>query len=134
MAQMMLSAHSPADYALRFARSLGMEPGAGEKLNDRATALEADPAMATRVGCALLQGKMAPPPVMRAAAIAVEAARIPTLVVSGGWSPFFDLVSRTTARLTGGRFEIVPAPNHFVQDVSATAFNDLVEQFMATPR
>lgn len=125
---MLLSSRTPADYAVAFARSLGAE-GAAEP-NDRVTALEGDAALATSFGCAMLQARMAPPPVMRAAAEAVARAGVPVLVVSGGWSPMFDFVSEVAARLTGGRFEIVAAPNHFLQAVSAEAFNTLVDRFM----
>ena len=73
---------------------------------------------------------MASPEAMRAAADAVATAHIPTLVISGGWSPFFDRVGEVVARFTGGRLETVAAPNHMVQDGAADAFNAVLERFM----
>lgn len=126
MGGMFLQSKTPAQYALAFARTLS----AADQPNDRVGSLEADADMATRFGCAMLQARMAAPEAMRAAAKAVAAARIPVLVVSGGWSPVFDFTSEVAARLTGGRFEIVAAPDHFVQVSSAEAFNTLVDNFM----
>lgn len=126
MPRLFLASETPADYAVNFARSLLGEPGD----HDPVAALEADRETAARFGCTVLQGRIAAPEVLRAAADTVAKADIPVLVVSGGWSPFFDLVGRSVARLTGGRFEIVPANGHMVQDVSADAFNTLVDAFM----
>ena len=52
------------------------------------------------------------------------------LVVSGGWSPFFDRIGEVVARFTRGRLETIPAANHMVQDVSAGPFNAALEAFM----
>ena len=126
MGGMFLQSKTPADYALAFARTLS----AADQPNDRVDSLEADQDMAMRFGCAMLQARMAAPEAMRAAAEAVAAAKLPVLVVSGGWSPVFDFTGEVAARLTGGRFEIVAAPNHFVQAASAEAFNALLDDFM----
>ncbi len=129
LVQLMLQSQTPAEYAVRFARTVLGPPDDAEALR-RAAALEGDGDTAACVGCALLQGKMASPETMRAAADAVAERRVPVLVISGGWSPFFDRIGEVVARFTGGRFEIVPAANHMVQDVSADAFNQLLEEFM----
>lgn len=129
LAQLMMRSNTPAEYAMDFARSV-LGPPDDKEVIDRVAALEADNALATSVGCAVLQAKMAAPESMRAAADVVAARGIPVLVISGGWSPFFDQVGEIVARFTNGRFEIVPAANHMVQEVNATAFNTLLDQFM----
>ncbi len=129
LAGLMLQSETPADYALNFARTV-LGPHDDPETAARVAGLQADRELAARVGFAVLQGRMAEPPAMRAAADAVAAARIPTLVISGGWSPFFDKVGEVVARFTGGRFATVPAPNHMVQDGAADAFNPLLETFM----
>ena len=127
---MLLSAQSPRAYALSFGRSLGAVEQGGNASNTAVAALEADPELATRFGCSLLQGRMAPPPVLRAAAEAVARAHVPVLVITGGWSPFFDAVGGLAAKLTGGRHVVVRSPNHFVQLAGAEEFNTVVDAFM----
>ena len=129
LAQLMLQSDTPGAYATSFARTVLGPPGDPEA-QARVEALEADPATAARVGAALLQSRMASPHAMRAAADTVAAKGVPVLVVSGGWSPFFDQVGKAVAGFTGGRFEVVPAANHMVQDVGAEAFNPVLERFM----
>lgn len=129
LAQLMLASQTPSDYAINFSRTVLGRPDDAQA-NEHIAALQNDPDMAARVGCALLHGKMASPDAMRAAADAVARHGVPVLVVSGGWTPFFDRVGEVVARFTGGRSEIVLASSHFVQDVSADAFNSLVETFM----
>ena len=129
LAGLMLQSDSPATYAAAFARSVLGPPG-DQEVATRVAGLEADQSLATSVGCAVLQGRMASPETMRAAADSVAAARIPTLVISGGWSPFYNVVGEVVSRFTGGRYEVVAAANHMVQDVSAPAFNELLEGFM----
>ena len=129
LAGLMMQSDTPADYALNFARAV-LGPLDDPETKDRISGLERDRELASRVGCAVLQSKMADPPTMRAAADAVAAARIPTLVVSGGWSPFFEKVGEVVVRFTGGRCETITAPNHMVQDGAADAFNAVLERFM----
>lgn len=129
LAQLMLQSSSPADYALNFARTV-LGPANDPETARRVAGLEADRDTATSVGCALLHGRMASAEAMRAAADTVAAHEIPTMVISGGWSPFFDRVGEVVARFTGGRYLVVPAANHMVQEVSAEVFNDALEAFM----
>lgn len=129
LAQLMLQSKTPAEYAINFARTV-LGPPDDQEMKARVAGLEADRDLATRVGCAVLQGRMAAPETMRAAADAVAAHEIPTLVISGGWSSFFDRIGEVVARFTGGRYETVPAANHMVQEASAVAFNPLLERFM----
>ena len=129
LAQLMMQSDTPAQYAENFARTV-LGPLDDPDVQTRVAGLEADHAMATRVGCAVLQGRIASPEAMRAAADKVAEHGVPVLVVSGGWSPFFDRIGEVVARFTKGRFEIVSASNHMVQEVGATAFNAVLEQFM----
>ncbi len=126
---MMMNAKTPGEYGMTFAQSMGAETDGGA-LNAVAAAYQADPEQAKRVGCALLMARMAPPDVLRQAAAAVAQARVPVLVVSGGWSSFFDAVGDVAAELTGGRHVKVEAPNHFVQMSNPEGFNTLVDTFM----
>ena len=73
---------------------------------------------------------MSTPEAMRAAADAMAAHKVPVLVVSGGWTAFFEKIGEVVARFTGGRYAVVPAANHMVQQVSAQPFNALLETFM----
>ena len=125
-----MAAKTPADYALGFGRVLGTADTGSTTPGTAMAGLQADPAAAQRFGCSLLQARMAPPPVLRQAAMRVAEAKIPTLVITGGWSPFFDAVGETAAELTHGRHVIVKSPNHFVQLSVADDFNTTVDAFM----
>ena len=127
---LLMAAGSPADYGLAFAQSLGASNSGGTGTNAAAAALKADPQRATGLGCALLQARMASPVALKQAAETLAKASVPVLVVTGGWSPFFDAVGDVAARLTGGRHIIVHSPNHFVQLSSADEFNTVVDAFM----
>jgi len=129
-AGLLMSAQTPREYALGFAHSLGAVEAGGNASNTAVSALDADPQLATRYGCALLQARMAPPDALRQAAEAVARAGIPVLVVTGGWSPFFDAVGAKTAALTNGRHVVVRSANHFVQLSGADEFNRIVDAFM----
>ena len=127
---LLMSAKAPRDYALGFAHSLGAVERSGNASNTAVAALDADPDLAMRFGCSLLQARMAPPPALREAAETVARAHVPVLVITGGWSPFFDAVGALAAKLTGGRHVIVRSPNHFVQLAGAEEFNTVVDAFM----
>lgn len=123
MGRSWLAARTPEDYATIFLRSLFRDAAdAGFGRNG--------PQEMHNLGCSLLRARFATAAAMRKAAETVAAHRIPTLVVSGGWSPTFDAVGEIAARLTHGRLVIVPAPNHFVQLVNADEFNRIVTAFM----
>ena len=129
-AGLLTSAQTPREYALGLNHSLrGGETG-GTASSTAVAARDADPQLAERYGCALLQGRMAPPPMLLQAAAAITRARIPVLVVTGGWSPFFDAGGQKIAALTGGRHVVVRSANHFVQLTGADEFNKVVDAFM----
>lgn len=125
-----MAAKTPADYALGFGRVLGTADTGSTTPGTAMAGLQADPAAAQRFGCSLLQARMAPPPTLRQAAESVAAAKIPTLVITGGWSPFFDAVGEMAAGLTHGRHLVVQSPNHFVQLSAAEGFNTAVDDFL----
>ena len=124
---MILEAKTPAEYGRLFASAMGAVD-VGEP-NAAAAALQDDTAAAS-LGCALLRGRMAAPDVLRSALVTVADARIPVLVISGGWSPAFDAIAEMVARVTGGRAERVTSPNHFPQQSAPEKFNEVVDAFL----
>ena len=105
---------TPEEYGLAFVRNLGRGENGGP--NRAAATLEADPAQAARFGAALLHARMASPQAMAKAAATLAAAKIPVLVITGGWSPFFDGVGARTAELTGGAPSNRHGPGSFPAD------------------
>ena len=128
-ARMLLGSRTPADYGLAFARDVAPDGPDGAP-NRAVAALEADPELAGRMGCALLQGRMAPPEAFRQTIEAVVQAGVPVLLVTGGWSPAFDAAAEALARLLKGRHVVTPSSSHFVQMEAADTFNPAVEAFM----
>ena len=126
LVQPMLSARTPGEYARTFMRDLVGRAGADSARNMD----DLDEESETRLGCALLRGRMAPPPALRQAAEIVARARIPVLVMTGGWSPAFDAVARVVAHVTGGRQATVTSTNHFPQLENPGDFNAVVDAFM----
>ncbi|WP_428391252.1 alpha/beta fold hydrolase [Lichenicoccus sp.] len=126
MMEPLLTAHTPGDYARGFIRSLvgTVDSSTSRNIGD------IDDEAATRLGCAILQARMAPPPVLQEAAKTVAKANVPVLVISGGWNPSIDAVAEIVARVTGGRHVVVTSPNHFPQLESSGEFNAVVDAFM----
>jgi pimeloyl-ACP methyl ester carboxylesterase len=130
MPALLLGADTPKDFAINFARSLGAATAGARAPNAAETALEANPDRAARVGCALLQAKPAPNATLRQAAETLKGAKVPVLVITGGWSPSFDAMGDMVADLTDGRHVIVPSPNHSIMSSNPTGFNDAITSFM----
>jgi pimeloyl-ACP methyl ester carboxylesterase len=63
----------------------------------------------------------------------LEAARVPTLVVSGGHSPALDAVAAAIARMTGGGHTVIAGAGHSVQRAAET-FNPALERHMRAAR
>ncbi len=61
---------------------------------------------------------------------AVAQARIPVLIVTGGWNRSFDTAADVLAKLLHGRHIVVRSPNHFVRLANAADFNREVGAFM----
>jgi hypothetical protein len=59
----------------------------------------------------------------------VKREQIPLLVVTGGWSPAFEVTADQVAALGGGRRRVISTPHHFPQLVS-DEFNDMLVSFM----
>lgn len=124
----LVSAQTPADYAIGFVGSLGSSDESTDNL--AVAGLRADPVRAATLGCSLLRARMASPAELRAAADKIAAARIPVLIISGGYSAGQEATGRAVARLTGGRHAVVKAPSHFLQQDCPEAFNTAVDAFM----
>lgn len=122
-----MSSQTPAEYGEKFAGMLG---NGSDGSATAPAALGKDQAESTRVGCALLQGKVAPFSEFNAAIETVARANIPVLIVTGGWNPGFDAAADVMARLLHGRHIIVRSPSHFVQLANAADFNTEVGAFM----
>jgi pimeloyl-ACP methyl ester carboxylesterase len=124
----MLAAKTPADFATSFAQGLGSGTNGGP--NPSALALQQGPEKATALGCALLVAKTASPDELRAAVQTVVAARIPVLVISGGYDTGQDATASVLAQQLHGQHVIVSSPNHFIMQSNPTGFNDVVDAFM----
>ncbi len=122
-AEASLATASPAEFGRLLVHSL-LGPD-----NPGAARVDCDAATATLVGCALLQAKVASSNSLRKAAKIVAAAKIPVLVISGGWSPTLDATSELAAQLTNGNHIIVPSSNHFPQEMNPEAFNSVLLSF-----
>lgn len=128
-ARLLATAKTPAEYGAMFARMLGTAADNADKATASAS-LGTDPAEAAGMGCALLQARMAPFDVLQRAIETVARAKVPVLVVTGGWNGGFDAAADVLAKLTHGRHLIVRSPNHFVQLANARDFNRDVGTFM----
>jgi pimeloyl-ACP methyl ester carboxylesterase len=120
MSNLLMEATSPADYIRRFLDFLGATR-AIDQISDEA---------ASRMGCALLQARMAEPARLHEAVDAVAKAGVQVLCISGGWNPAVDTVTRTVARLTGGQYIRVPSSGHFPQLENSEQFNFVLETFL----
>jgi pimeloyl-ACP methyl ester carboxylesterase len=128
MGEAWLSTRTPAEYGLTLARTLGVVPRRDSDAAEQGR--EPDAQRANAVGCALLQARFASPGALRQAAQTVADARIPVLIVTGGWNPTFGAVGEISAEMTRGRHVIVRSSNHFVQLVAPDAFNQTAAEFM----
>ncbi|WP_375382958.1 alpha/beta fold hydrolase [uncultured Sphingomonas sp.] len=129
-ARLLMTAETPGQYGASFARMLGSAPAGGAETNVAINAMTSDPALATRTGCALLEGRIPAPAVFQNAIATIAEAHVPVLIVTGGWNPGFDAAADVLARLMHGRHVIVRSPNHFVQLSNSADFNREVAAFM----
>ena len=84
---------------------------------------------ATRVGQALFEIRIPPDEKLRECAATVAAAKIPTLIVTGGWSPAFEATAGAAVPLMHGKHQVIRSPHHFPHLVSGE-FNDSLNDFM----
>ena len=124
--KLIMTAKTPADYGRGFIKMLG----SAAEGNEVAARFNADEGLATRSGCALLQGRVASPAVTQKAIKTIAQAGVPVLIVTGGYSPAFEAAGDVLARLIGGRHITVTSPTHFVQFMNPDDFNREVVAFM----
>jgi pimeloyl-ACP methyl ester carboxylesterase len=88
-----------------------------------------DPQEATRVGESLLKVHFPPDAVLRELPVKIAKAKLPVLIVTGGWNPAFDRSASIIAPQMGGTHQIVSSPDHFPQ-LASEEFNDVLDRFM----
>ncbi len=89
----------------------------------------ADEAMLRRMGKAIKRLKLPSPAALKRQIAAVKGTGVPFLIVTGGWSPAFDVSSDAAAELGGADRLVIRSPHHFPQLISDefnTAFAALV--------
>ncbi len=124
----LISARTPSEFATSFAQSLGV--GANGGPNPSAAVLIEHPERASLLGCALMRARTASPVAMREATDIIVRARIPVLVISGGYDAGRDAVNEAIARLLHGNHVIIRSPDHFIQQSNTDAFNAAIKVFM----
>ena len=95
----------------------------------------ADEATLKRMGKAIKRLKLPVPAALKRQIAAVKATGVPFLIVTGGWSPAFDVSSDVAAELGGARRLVIRSPHHFPQLISDefnTEFLSLVRRAEAT--
>lgn len=116
------SGKSPGEIAVEFSRAAGIPeslrhgPGSPEEM--------------TRVGQSLLQAHFPPDAKLREFAATVARARIPVLIITGGWNPAFEASATVVAQLLNGRHQVVSSPHHFPNLAAPAEFNAVLEKFM----
>ena len=87
-----------------------------------------DDAMLKRMGKAIKALKLPPPPRQKAQLEAIRRSGVPFLIVTGGWSPAFDVAADKAAEIGGARRLVIRSPHHFPQLVSDEFNTVLLEQ------
>ncbi len=88
-----------------------------------------DPAIMKRVGRSLGRARIPDKRTLERELDEVRRAGIPLLVVSGGWSPAFEVSCDLVAKLANGRRAVIASPHHFPQLVSGE-FTEVLAAFM----
>ena len=115
----MVFSFSPERRAVRFAKLVGI-PGDIRGGSNREE-LKA-------MGRGIAKLKVPSAATLRSELETIRDARIPLLVVTGGWSPAFDAVGERVAEVGHGKHAIVEAANHFPN--RSAGFNPLLCNFM----
>jgi pimeloyl-ACP methyl ester carboxylesterase len=89
-----------------------------------------NPEELTRIGEAIVQLRIPQPPILKDWVETVAKAKIPVLIVTGGWNPAFDICAGTVAKMINGRHVIVESDHHLPQRANPDEFNDLLNNFM----
>jgi pimeloyl-ACP methyl ester carboxylesterase len=124
----LMKSETPGEFARAFAASLGTDGKQGP--NPSVAALLEHPQRAEPLGCAVLRARIASPDEMRRAADTVATAGIPVAFVSGGYSTGQDAGCAAMASMMRAKQVVISAPNHFLQQGSAGAFNEFADNFM----
>lgn len=124
----LMKSETPGEFGRAFAASLGTDGKQGP--NPSLAALLEHPELAAPLGCAVLRARIASPDEMRRAADTVAKAGIPVAFVSGGYSTGQDAGCAAMASMMKAKQVVISAPNHFLQQASAGAFNEFANNFM----
>jgi pimeloyl-ACP methyl ester carboxylesterase len=88
-----------------------------------------DRAALTRLGRSLRRARLPSKATLQRELDVIKDARIPLLVVSGGWNPAFEATCDRVAAAAGGRRAVIRSGHHFPQWIGG-AFNPLLAGFM----
>lgn len=119
MLRAMLFSTSAVRRAKRAAKLLGIPPEVAPS----------DPAVLRRLGRNLARGRLPSRATLQRQLGEIEQARVPLLVVTGGWSPAFEVTGDVVAAAGSGRRAVVACPHHFPQWL-AGEFNPLLAAFL----
>jgi pimeloyl-ACP methyl ester carboxylesterase len=119
MLRTMLLSTSAVRRAKRAVRLLGIPP----------EVTPSDPAVLKRLGRNLARGKLPSRSTLERQLGAARRAGVPLLVVTGGWSPAFEVTADFVAAAGGGRRAVIESPHHFPQ-WRGDAFNPLLAAFL----
>ncbi len=120
MMKVMLFSGSAEARARRFAQLLHIPP----EIRGGSDAAELE-----RMGRAITRLKLPSKRVLERELRVVQRARLPLLVVTGGWSPAFEATADTVAALGGGERKVIRSEHHFPQLVS-DEFDQVLDAFM----
>ncbi len=119
----MVFSMSAASRAKRSAKVLGIPPEIMEATNQQELA---------RIGHGLIRLKLPSKAALQRELSVVKRERIPLLVVTGGWSPAFEVTADTVASHGNGHRVVIKSEHHFPHQVS-NDFNQVLENFMKEP-
>jgi pimeloyl-ACP methyl ester carboxylesterase len=88
-----------------------------------------DPAVLRRLGRSLARGRLPSRATLQRQLDEIRQAGVPLLVVTGGWSPAFEVTGDVVAAAGNGRRAVVESPHHFPQ-WRADAFNQMLAAFL----
>ena len=83
-----------------------------------------------RIGQGLARLKIPSKATLQRELAVIKSKKIPLLVVTGGWSPVFEVTADAVASAGAGRRLVIASPHHFPQLVS-DEFNHVLAQFMS---
>ncbi len=111
---------SPAARAVKFSRHVNIPDEIGGSR---------PPEEMRRMGRALAKLRLPDKATLQRQLATIREAGIPLWVVTGGWSPAFEVVAGRVAAAGGGTHDVIASPHHFPQGVS-DEFNQSLARFM----